>query len=405
MATPPVPSISNATGPGPNAAPRGLVLLRRCLLMVSLPMVFISFALPLRAKELGASGFEIGLLYSVFTVMLLVVRPLVGIGLDRFGRRPFLLAAIGVYALTNVLFVLSDQLALNALYAARLLQGTGMAFLLITADTITADLTEPDNRSAAMGGNIEQQGRGGMIGATIGFSLVGAVPLLAWTWSFTIFAVVTALALIFAWRLPETLATSGDAMHRTSFAIPTRLRRLLLVVFLVAFAANLIAPLYLVYLQDRFGFGIQILAAAFLPVGLVYALIPARLGRWTGKWPRARVMAVALLAAGAIYALVPLGPNMILVVGCFVGAAVATIAVDLTRNAWVGDMVASKFAGRAFGVTEFAAAVGATAGPLAGGLIYDHWAPAAIFRAGAVVFVVAGLLTLLVVAARSQEHN
>jgi MFS family permease len=63
--------------------------LRRCLFFISAPMVFITFALPLRAEDLGATALQIGALYSLFTASIFVIRPLTGVGLDAFGRRPF----------------------------------------------------------------------------------------------------------------------------------------------------------------------------------------------------------------------------------------------------------------------------------------------------------------------------
>ena len=131
-------------------------------------MVFILFGLPLRAEDLGASGFEIGILFSIFTVALLVLRPLVGIGLDRIGRRPFFIAAMIFYLFANSLYAIGDTI--NGLYFARAFHGIGFALLAITAETITADLTEQKNRAEAMGGNIASQSRGGMIGAFMGHS-------------------------------------------------------------------------------------------------------------------------------------------------------------------------------------------------------------------------------------------
>ena len=68
--------------------------LRTGIFFVSLPFGILMFALPLVGREMGASALEIGGLFSVFALMLVIVRPLVGHGLDRFGRRPFLIAGL-----------------------------------------------------------------------------------------------------------------------------------------------------------------------------------------------------------------------------------------------------------------------------------------------------------------------
>jgi len=149
-------------------------VLHKPLLLVSSPLIFLSFALPIYAKALGASALAIGGLFTVFHVSLLVLRPLVGAGLDRFGRRIFLLAALTVYGFASLIFAFSVQL--EGLYLARLVQGVGASLLLITIDTVTADLTTRESRAAAVGANIEKQVRGGMYGALLGFTLISALP-------------------------------------------------------------------------------------------------------------------------------------------------------------------------------------------------------------------------------------
>ena len=69
-------------------------VLHRPLFFVSFPLIFLSFSLPIYAKSLGASALEIGGLFTVFTVSLIVIRPMVGVGLDRYGRRWFLISAL-----------------------------------------------------------------------------------------------------------------------------------------------------------------------------------------------------------------------------------------------------------------------------------------------------------------------
>ncbi len=183
--------------------PKALSLVRRCLFLISAPVVFINFALPLRAEDLGASAFQIGILYALFTASVFVIRPIVGFGLDHIGRRPFFIAATLFYLGANLLYTLSETV--TALYIARLCQGLSFAFLAITTETITSDLTEPDGRGAAMGGNIASQTRGGMVGGFIGFGLVGALPLQAWVFSFATFSVTASLAVVFAFAfIPET---------------------------------------------------------------------------------------------------------------------------------------------------------------------------------------------------------
>ena len=272
--------------------------------MISMPMVFITFALPLRAEDLGASGIEIGVLYSLFTASVFIIRPLVGFGLDHFGRRIFFIGAMALYFGANALYAFSTDI--ETLYVARLVQGIGFSVLSITTDTITADLTKPDGRGAAMGGNIASQTRGGMVGAFVGFGLVGAVPLHAWVYSFTSFSIVAFLAVIFSIRaIPETLNSDMRSRPKVKFRFPLRYYRLLVIVFLVAFAGAIIQPYYLIYLRGRFDLELVMLAFAFLPVGIAYAVMPVWLGGVTNRLSRQVAMGIGLILAAALYFSVP----------------------------------------------------------------------------------------------------
>ena len=374
-----------------------LSAVRRSLFLISMPMVFISFALPLRAEDLGASSFEVGVLFSLFTASLFVLRPFVGFGLDRFGRRPFFLAALVLYLFANALYAFSD--ALDSLYIARLLQGIGFAFLSITTDTITADLTQIDERPSAMGANIASQARGGMVGAAVGFTLVGAIPLHAWYGSFASFTAVSLLAVVFAFRaIPETLEDHDHVPMGFRLSFPGELNRLLVPIFLMAFAASLIQPFTMIFLRDRFEVELIALASAFLPVGLVYAILPSWLGKLTQNWRRARAMGAGLAFAGGLYLAVPHVEAFVLIIALFIGGAVGSVLAELTRNAWIGDISGGKATGQAYGITALAAGIGSTLGPLAGGAIYDGWGQDYLFYTNGLILLATTGLTLFFVA-------
>ena len=71
--------------------------------------------------ELDASRASVGLAVGAFSVSALLVRPFVGRGIDARGRRPFLLAALTLLAVTSLGFLVAG--AVPAVVALRLLQG------------------------------------------------------------------------------------------------------------------------------------------------------------------------------------------------------------------------------------------------------------------------------------------
>ena len=77
------------------------------VLLVSLPFGLLVLGLPLIARELGASAVAIGGLFSIYSLIIVVLQPIVGHGLDRFGRRPFLIVRAGL-RLLNAVFGLAS---------------------------------------------------------------------------------------------------------------------------------------------------------------------------------------------------------------------------------------------------------------------------------------------------------
>jgi len=73
-------------------------MLWRAVFWVSFPFDILSFVLPIYGKELGAPALEVGGFFSTFSLVPVVVRPLLGRALDRWGRRPFLLLGLFGYA-------------------------------------------------------------------------------------------------------------------------------------------------------------------------------------------------------------------------------------------------------------------------------------------------------------------
>lgn len=372
--------------------PKALSLVRRCLFLISAPVVFINFALPLRAEDLGAPAFQIGILYALFTASVFVIRPIVGFGLDHIGRRPFFIAATLFYLGANLLYTLSETV--TALYIARLCQGLGFAFLAITTETITSDLTEPDGRGAAMGGNIASQTRGGMVGGFVGFGLVGALPLQAWFFSFATFSVTAAMAVVFAFAfIPETKAGMRERTTKQSFEPPKGFARVLAIIFLAAFAGATIQPFYLIYLRERFGLELYQLAVAFLPIGIVAAILPVWLGRITNRLSRTTAMAIGLCVLALVYAAIPNLTTLYWVIGAFVASSIGGVLAELTKSAWIGDLSGEGAEGRTFGVAALASGAGAALGPLAGGAIYDGFGREYLFY-----FAVMSLTPALVLA-------
>ncbi|MCP4428904.1 MAG: MFS transporter [Chloroflexi bacterium] len=135
----------------------------------------------------------------------------------------------------------------------------------------------------------------------------------------------------------------------------------MVIVFTTGVSSARIAPIYHIYLQDKFTIPIADLAWAFLPAGIVYGLLPSRLGRLNDRWGRAPLMAVGMTGAGAFSIALPGLPSLTwLILLCTltaVGWAMADPAL-VADIAWVDKQ------GRAYGLYAFAHGLSATFGQM-----------------------------------------
>jgi len=344
-------------------------ILRQCLFFVSIPLFFVNFSMPVQSKALGANAVEIGGLFSLFTFSILLMRPVIGAGIDRFGRRAFFLAGMVFYAFAYMGYAFSQ--GIETMYFARFLQGLAASLLLITVDTMTADWVDDDARGKAMGANVEIQTRASIVGATIGFSLVASMPLLAWKLSFGAFALIAVLAFFYALiRLPESKPVQLSAV-RSKLYLTASLKRLLVLLFFLGLSNALILPIYLIYLQDNFTADVRMLSWAFLPAAFVFMVLPSRLGDLTDKRGPVNLMVLGLGFTGVLYLIMPSAGAFWPFVLIYTVSSIGWALVEPTRKAMVAAQSTSSTRARTFAVAEMAYGFGATIGPLLGGLLYD----------------------------------
>ena len=329
-------------------------------------------------------------MFTVFTVTMLIVRPIVGWGLDRFGRRRFYAAALVFYTVS--MFVFSNASGIVDFYIARFLQGLGASFMWITARTIMADITESADRGEAMGRLTQRSVQGSMFGAFAGFTLIGMMPFAdAWQLSFLGYAGAAVVGAVLTLRIPET---KTPAVEVPRLELTTDLKRLFVVFLLMGFAQALIAPIYLIFIEDQFDLPMRIVAFAFFPSGIVWAILPRRGGRLADRFGRAPLI-IGGLVAGSIVAIgLPWFPHILWVAVAYTLYAVAGALASPARDALLGDVTIDATRGRAIGFAEASGSLGSALGPLAGGALYEYVQPEVAFVADGVILLIAAALVL-----------
>lgn len=366
----------------------------RAIFLISLPFGILDFVLPIYGKRLGADAVQIGLFFSAFSFMIVVLRPLVGAALDRWGRRPFFLAGLCGYILTMLIFAFSVTVWWIVL--ARLFQGIASACLWLSAQAITADVAEDVQRGRTFGAVQQSNSQGAILGTFIGFSVLFSLGISqGWRPLFLGFALAGLVGtLLIGRRVVETRHNlHPEASPRIAPSRPWI--TLLLVAGVTGASWAMLSPVLMIFLQERFTVEVQQLALAFLPAGLVWAMLPSRLGRLADRFGRKTMMAVGMSAAALTSFLVPALTSLAALAAFWAFQAICMAAGDPAEQALVVDLTGEDQRGRAFGVYTMAAGVGAIFGPLAGGWLYQNVSPVAPFFANGLLLAVCTAVLLL----------
>jgi len=385
--------------PGKNSPASILSILQRSIFIISLPFFLLSLILPVYGKEIGASVVEIGLFYSVFSFVTVILRPLVGLGLDRAGRRAFFLAGLGGYALTMLSFALISQVW--GLVLARIIQGIASSLMWLSASAIISDVAGEDQRARSFGKITQSSSQGSILGTFLGFFLLGTASNLlpghstmsSWALLFLFFCLTSLPAFFLALRtLPETKPLHETQPEDTPIQWSRPWVLLLLVTFVTGMSVSMISPVLIIFLQERLGVGIGTLSWAFLPMGLVWAFLPAQFGKWADRIGRKPMMLAGLVAAALSSFIVPYLGSVIALSVIWAFQAMCYAAGDPAEQALVADLTGRQQRGRAYGFYLMCADLGATIGPLGGTWLYQTYGEAIPFYANGIILAVCALV-------------
>src|ERR671914_841242 len=166
----------------PQTTPRSgwtLAIVSVALFMAALDNLVVGVALPSIRLDLGGSIESLEWTVNAYTLAFAVLL-LSGAALgDRFGRKRMFVAGVGLFTAASALAALAPSI--DALVAARALQGVGAAIVTPLTLTLISEAFPPDRRATALGiwGGIS--GLGVAIGPFVGGAIVEGI---AWQWIF-----------------------------------------------------------------------------------------------------------------------------------------------------------------------------------------------------------------------------
>ncbi|MGI8458315.1 MAG: MFS transporter [Propionibacteriaceae bacterium] len=289
--------------------------------------------LPLMAAGFGVSESRIGLLVSVYAAAVVVASIPLNAWTSRWPRRPLLLALLAVYALSNLVLVLSGSYAVAA--GARVLGGLAHALFFAVLFGYASALAPRERIGTALA----IAGSGSSVAVAIGTPL-GAALGTAIGWRGT-FAVVTGLIVVIAvlvrrWlpALPGSVLSGGDQLRQV-LSRPAFLGLELAVVLIMvgAFAGYT----YLTPIMIAYGFTLTTVPLALLGYGVAILAGLTVFSRFANRRLRPALVVALLGHSAVLFALavlprtLPVAVVLLLLWGLSFGAVPVFVQTGVIR--------------------------------------------------------------------------
>lgn len=362
------------TTPRPTTHPPRLTALFFAVLLDLIGFGIILPLLPFFASDLGASGFEVGLLVMVYSAIQLVMAPGWGRLSDRIGRRPILIIGLLGSAASYALFASADSLLV--LYASRVVGGLGGSTVPV-AQAYIADVTPPAKRAGSMGLIGAAFGLGFVIGpalggilSTISYSVAGYVAA----------GLCLANALLALASLPESRRPEGRPTT-PRFDLPAALRqaadskqvrRVLVVYLFLTMAFSALQPTLSLLADARFAMDARQAGYLFALLGLVSVVMQGMLVRrlvpMIGERVLLRLSALPFAAGLMLVGLSGSTPGLVgglVLLGLGYGGAIPSVLGLLSRTADPDRQ------GAALGLGQSVGSSARVLGPLMAGGLFD----------------------------------
>jgi MFS family permease len=342
--------------------------------------------LPFYAREFGASGTELGLLFAAHSTAQFACAPLWGRLSDRVGRRRVMLVTIAGTALSLLGLGLAPSLAW--VFAARAAGGAFAANVSL-ASAYVADLTSEAERTRWMGLLGACFGVGFVLGPAIGGALAPYgehVPMLAAAGLAAANGLHAALAL----REPPRHAQVEAPGARVAALRDPAVRRLCLAWFAFSLAVTQLETVFAYFMDDRFGYDAS--RVAWILVGMAILMgavqgggtraLVARFGERTLVTAGSGVLAVAMV-------LVPAAPSVAVLLVPLAAAALGRAVAQPPMLGLASIAAAPGRRGAVMGAFQSSASLARVVGPALAGGLYDRALAAPFWLAAALLLGVA----------------
>jgi MFS family permease len=154
--------------------------------------------LPLYVSRLGGTEAEVGLVQGLYSAAGILCQPLIGLWVDRIGRRVVMRLGAALLVLSAAGFALAASIPFFAVL--RVAQGLAFSAFFVANYVHVVDLVPAERRGWALG----IYGLSGLLSTALApLAAEGLIRRAGFSWAFGAAALVAAAALALVWRLPR----------------------------------------------------------------------------------------------------------------------------------------------------------------------------------------------------------
>lgn len=391
---------------------------QKAVLLILLSNVFIAFlgiglvipVMPSFMNMMHLSGKTMGYLVAAFAVAQLLMSPLAGRWVDRYGRKKIIIIGLFLFSVSELVFGLAGNAAM--LYFARLLGGVSAAFITPGVTAYVADITSIQERPKAMGYVSAAISTGFIIGPGIGGFIAeyGIRMPFYFAAGIAFFACILSVFILKEQLTKEQLAEISANAKQSSFLADMKksLHPLyciaFIIVFVLAFGLSAYETVFSLFSDHKFGFTPKDIAV-IITVSSIFGVVVQifMFGKMVEILGEKKLIQLCLIT-GAILAVVSTVISsfwIVLAVTCFI-----FLAFDLLRPALTTFLskAAGKEQGFVAGMNSTYTSLGNIAGPAMAGMLFDvniHYP----FLFSAVIMVIGLGITVMWKEKQFAEHE
>ncbi|MHA2200561.1 MAG: MFS transporter [Candidatus Thorarchaeota archaeon] len=354
----------------------------------SLGFFVVRFMIPIIASlSMGASATEVGLVFALLTLGAAIFSPVAGRFAKRGRRREsiFFGALIRAVAYTGMAVAVWYN-DITLLIFNSLIWGLGAAFYRVGSDAEISERVLTENRAEAFGRRAASNGRGSVIGAFVGFTILfsfdyNPIPV------FAFYATANLIGGLVVIRRKPPLEEKRKSIigSMVKSAVGIGIAALVLAAAIDTFITALLSPFVELYIIEIFTTDIQLVALVYLPGGIIAAFLGGYMGRYADHVSKIGIVSAAVIV-GALSTLglviIPVflqSPfDLILVAALFATVSVTSLLAYTVMSSVFGTAYEGR-ASEGFGWFEAVMGFSRFSAPLVGGILWDLFSPTAPF--------------------------